>query len=242
MPYLNLNQGEPWAETLAVMHFPDDAAKRQAYLAKLWSGFYPAYEEAGAGELVPRSVFLSVMAAVAADVDRDEIADRRYKGLAAGEQLKVLFALAQTEPKRASWNAAARLAEWNSGKSRAYLYDARREFLPVIHLWAAFILRDQRFYGDESRGYTAIDDLHTFIAEAMALLQWGMHFKLPRKKAEPTLALQTVDYWTPPRDWSPPISRPEWPRDGRVRSVSLGEDWVRRIRSRPVRRSRNKPV
>ena len=61
MPYLNLARGEPWAETWAVMHFPDDAAKRQAYRAKLWSGFYPAYEEAGAGELMPRSVLLSVM-------------------------------------------------------------------------------------------------------------------------------------------------------------------------------------
>jgi hypothetical protein len=240
MPYLNLTRGEPWAETWAVMHFPDDAAKRQAYLAKLWSGFYPAYEEAGAGELVPRSVFLSMMkAAAATDIDRDEIADRRYKGLAAGEQLKVLFALAQTEPKRASWNAAARLAEWNIRKSRAYLYEARSVLLPVIHLWAAFILRDQRFYKDESCGYRAIDDLHTFIAEAMALLQWGMHFKLSRKKAEPTLALQTVDYWTPPRDWSPPIPRPKWPRDGWLRSVTLEEKWVRRTRSKPVRK---KPV
>src|SRR5262249_32044855 len=107
MPYLNLNQGEPWAETLAVMHFPDDAAKRQAYLAKLWSGFYPAYEEAGAGELVPRSVFLSVMAAVAADVDRDEIADRRDKGLGARGQVKGLVAVGPTRPEPTSWDCAA---------------------------------------------------------------------------------------------------------------------------------------
>jgi hypothetical protein len=240
MPYLNLARGEPWAETWAVMHFPDDAAKRQAYCAKLWSGFYPAYEEAGAGELMPRSVLLSVMkAAAATDVYRDEIADRRYKGLAAGEQLKVVFALAQTEPELAAWNAAARLVEWNTGKSRAYLYDARSVFLPVIHLWAAFILRDQRFCGDESRGYTAVDDLHTFIAEAMALLQWGMQFKLPRKKAKPTLTRQTVDFWTPPPEWSPPIPRPEWPRDGWLRGTNLGQDWVQRIRSKPVRK---KPV
>ena len=240
MPYLNLTRGEPWAETWAVMHFPDDAAKRQAYLAKHWSRFYPAYEEAGAGELVPRSVLLSVMkAAAATDVDRDEIADRRCKGLAAGEQLKVLFALAQTEPKQASWNAAARLVEWNSRKSRSYLYDARSVFLPVIHLWAAFVLRDQRFCGDESRGYTAVHDLHTFIAEAMALLQWGMQFKLPRKKATPTVTRQTVDFWTPPPEWSPPIPRPEWPRDGWLRGTSLGQDWAQRTRSKPVRK---KPV
>jgi len=237
MPYLNLARGEPWAETWAVMHFPDDAAKRRAYLAKHWSGFYPACEEAGAGELVPRSVLLSVMKAVAAtDIDRDEIADRRYKGLAAGEQLKARFTIAQTEPKQASWNAAARVVEWQTRKNRSYLYDARSVFLPVLHLWAAFILRDQRFYEDQSCGYRAIDDLHVFIAEAMALLQWSLHFKLPRKKARPTLTLQTVDFWTPPPDWSPPISRPEWPRDGRLRGATLGEDWMRRIRSKPPRR------
>jgi hypothetical protein len=177
------------------MHFPDDAAKREVFIAKLWSGFYPIYEKTGAGKPMPRSVLLSVMqTAVAIPLLGDELADRHYKGLVAGEQLRWLFALAQTEPKKlAAWNTAARLVEWQSGKSRAYLYDARRVFLPVIHLWAAFILRDRRFYGDEPRGYTAIDDLHTFIAEAMALLQWGMQFRLPRKTAEPPLNRQTVD-------------------------------------------------
>jgi hypothetical protein len=241
MPYMNLARGEPWAETWGVMHFPEDEAKRRAFVAALWSGFYPIYERTEAGELVPRSVLLSIMeAAEATPVERAEIADRRYKGLAAGEQLKVLFAIAQTEPKFAAWNTAARLVEWQTGKSRSYLYEARSVFLPVIHLWATFILRDQRFYGDESRGYSAIDDLHTFITEAMALLQWSMDFKLPRKKAKPTLTLQTADFWTPSPDWSPPISRPEWPRDGRLQSgVSLGEDWMRRTRSEPPRK---KPV
>jgi hypothetical protein len=240
MPYLNLTRGEPWAETWAVMHFPEDEARRRTYIAKLWSGFTPIYEKTGAGKPMPRSVLLSVMeAAVAIPLQRDELADRHYKGLAAGEQLRLLFALAQTEPKRASWNAAARLVEWQTQKSRAYLYEARGLFLPVIHLWAAFILRDQRFYGDESRGYTAIDDLHTFIAEAMALLQWGTRFKLAREKAEPPLNHQTVDFWTPPSDWSPPTPRSGWPRDGRLRPVTLEEKWVQRTRSKPVR---TKPV
>ena len=49
------------------------------------------------------------------------------------------------------------------------MYDGRA-FLPVIHLWAAFILRDQRCHADEACGYRAIDDLYMFISEAMALL------------------------------------------------------------------------
>ena len=239
MPYVNLAHGEPWAETWGVMHFPEDEAKRRAYVARLWSGFYPIYEKAGAGEGVPRSVLLSVMeAAVATPVERDEIVDRHVKGLAAGHQLRVLFAIAQTEPKRASWNAAARLVEWQTEKSRAYLYSARSVFMPVIHLWGAFILRDQRFYTNASCQYSAIDDLGIFISEAMALLQWGTLFKLGRQKAEPTLQRQTVDFWTPPPHWSPPIPRPEWPRDGRLPGVSLEQGWIRRTRSMPIRRRR----
>jgi hypothetical protein len=240
MPYLNLAGGEPWAETWGVMLFPDDEAKRRAFIAGLWLGFYPIYEKAGAGEPVSRSVLLSVMEAAAATaVERDEIADRRYKGLAAGDQLRVLFAVAHTEAKRASWNSATRLVEWQTGKSRAYLYQARRVFLPVIHLWAAYILRDQRCQADESRDYRPIDDVQIFIAEAMALLQWGTQFKLARGKAAPTLDRQKVDFWTPSPDWSPPTARPEWPRDGRLPAVRVREDWVRRLRGRPPRK---KPV
>src|SRR5262249_12725141 len=147
MPYLKLVQGEPWAETWGVMHFPDDEAKRRAFIGKLWSGFYPIYETTGAGPPLPRSVLLSIMeAAVSAAVERAEIKDRWCRGMAAGEQLKVLFVIAQTEPERASWNAGTRLVEWQTRKSRAYLYEARRKFLPVIHLWTAFILRDQEFH------------------------------------------------------------------------------------------------
>jgi hypothetical protein len=91
---------------------------------------------------MPRPVLLSVMEAAAAKaIAPDEITSRRYKGLAAGEQLKVVIALAKTDPKRASWKTATQLVEQQTNKSRAYLYDARRAFLPVIHLWAAFILR-----------------------------------------------------------------------------------------------------
>ena len=187
-----------------------------------------------------RSVLLSVMETAATmAIPPDEIATRQDKGLAAGEQLKVLFALAQTEPKCASWNAVTQLVKRQTEKSRSYLYDPRRAFLPVIHLWAAFILRDQRCHADAARGYRAIDDLYMFISDAMALLQWSTEFRLCRKKAEPTLNRQTVTFWTPPPEWSPPLPRPGWPRDGRLRGICLEEGWVRRTRSKPIRK---KPV
>jgi hypothetical protein len=242
MPYLNLAGGEPWAETWGVMHFPEDQAKRRSFIANQWLGFYPLYERNEAGEPVPRSVLLSVMEAAASTaVEPDEIAERRYKGLAAGDQLRVLFAIAQTDPKRASWNAATRLVEWQTQRSRAYLYQVRCSFLPVIHLWAAFILRDQRFHANEFRGYRAIDDLNVFITEAMALLQWATTFTVRRKKAQPPLSRQHVDFWTPAPDWSPPIARPEWPRDGRLQAVALGADWMRRTRARPPRKKLSNP-
>src|SRR5215469_12929511 len=119
MPYLNLVRGEPWAETWGVMLFPDDEAARRGFIATLWLGFYPKYEKSGSGEPMPRSVLLSVMEAAAAmTIEPDEIATLRYKGLAAGEQLKVVFTLAQTEPKRASWKAATRIVERQTKKSR----------------------------------------------------------------------------------------------------------------------------
>jgi hypothetical protein len=61
-------------------------------------GFYPTYEEANLGEPVPRSVLLSIMkAAAAADpIDQAEIKARHYEGMIAGEQLKVLAAIAQS--------------------------------------------------------------------------------------------------------------------------------------------------
>jgi hypothetical protein len=50
MPYLNLTRGEPWAETWAVMHFPDDAAKREVFIAKTLVRVYPDLREDGGGK------------------------------------------------------------------------------------------------------------------------------------------------------------------------------------------------
>jgi hypothetical protein len=84
------------------MLFPEDELKRRAYVARRWMGFYPTYEEANLGEPVPRSVLLSIMkAAAAADpIDQAELKARDYEGMIAGEQLKVLAAIAQSQSKR----------------------------------------------------------------------------------------------------------------------------------------------
>jgi hypothetical protein len=98
------------------MLFPDDERQRQAYVARLWERFYPVYEEAKLGEPVGRSVLLSIMrtAAAVASIDKAEIGTRYWEGMLAGEQLKVLAAIAranQTAPPgtpRRSWSQADR--------------------------------------------------------------------------------------------------------------------------------------
>ena len=101
MRYLTITAGEPWAETWGVMLFPEDQLKRRAYIARLWAGFYPIDEEANLGESVPRPVLLSIMKAAAVDcIDKAEIYARYYDGMVSGEQLKVLIAIAQSQPAR----------------------------------------------------------------------------------------------------------------------------------------------
>ena len=239
MRYLSITAGEPWAETWGVMLFPEDEHKRRAYIARLWAGFYPTYEETNLGEPVPRSVLLSIMKATttADPIDKAEIRTRYYDGMSAGEQLKVLIAIAQSQPKRASWSNASKLVERQTGRSRAFLYRARSRFLPVIHLWAAYILRGQQFQGDDARGYTALDDVQVFVTEAMALLQWATAFKLDRMEAQPTLDRSKVDFWVAPPDWLSPTPKAQWPRDGRVRVPTLPAEWLRRVGTKPVRHS-----
>jgi hypothetical protein len=119
MPFLKLTAGEPWAETWGVMLFPDDEPKRRAYIARLWAGFYPIFEAAKIGEPVPRSVLLSIMRETAATpIDQGELRARYYRGMAAGEQLRVLAAIAQSQPEHASWNATTRLVEQQTGGCR----------------------------------------------------------------------------------------------------------------------------
>jgi len=239
VPYLNIRTDEPAVEIWAVILFPDDERRRQAYVARLWERFYPVYEEAKLGEPVGRSVLLSIMRTAAAvdSIAKAEIGTRYWEGMLAGEQLKVLSAIAQSQPSRASWNAASKLVAGQTGSSRAVLYRARGKFLPVVHLWAAYILRGQQFAGDAARGYTALDDIGVFVTEAMALLQWGTSFKLDRKGAGPILDRGTVDFWVPPPDWSPPAFKAGWPRDGRLGVPTLPEVWLRRVGTKPMKYS-----
>jgi hypothetical protein len=235
MPYLDLLGADPAGETWGVMLFPEDETKRRAFVAHHRLKICAAYQKGTAGPLLPRWFVNSVIDEAATGcIERAELHDRWFKGLVAGELLKSLFAIANTEPKHASWSGATRLVQ-RGGWSKAYLYQARALFLSVIHLWAVFVWRGLH-EADESRGYRAIDDLHMFIAEAMAMLQWGTRFTPDRKKAAPFLNREEVAFWTPPPVWDPPMPAPGWPRDGRLPDARLHPDWIRRVRSAPPKR------
>lgn len=237
MPYLDLSGADPAGETWGAMLFPQEETRRRAFLAHHRLKICSEYRKGNVGPVLPRPfVDFVIDEAATGCIEPAELRDRWFKGLVAGELLKNLFAIVHTQPKHASWRGATRLVEWG-GFSKAYLYKVRAAFLPVIHLWAAYVLRNLQLEADESRGYRAIDDLHVFIAEAMALLQWGTQFTLDRKKAAPILNREEVVFWTPPPEWDPPTPAPGWPRDGRLPDVRLHPDWIRRVRSAPPRRS-----
>ena len=232
MPILNLAAVEPFSETWSAMIFPRDSGKRRAYVARVRRGFYPRAYDGGLRPLSEEELVGWMKDENATPVDCGEIDDRRKKGLLAGDLLKVLFAIAADDPKRATWNTAARLLEHVTGASRALIYQARRDFLPAIHLWAAWQLRDRQIHSDASAAYSAADDVEVFLAEAMAMLQWATTFSPERAKARTVLRRDECDFWTPPPQWNPPIAAANWPRDGRLGAVGLPADLRQRIHKR----------
>jgi hypothetical protein len=244
MPMLNLSGGEPFAETFGVMLFPDDETKRRAWIARHWAGFYPRYETQDGTNPIPRTLLLEVMAEVAAGRVQDaEVRQRSQQGQTVGEWLKVVAAIAHTNPARASWNEAAKLLLWNNVGSRSALYAAGKKFRSVSHLWAAWILRGQKFYESPSVGYTLASDLGIYLTEAMALLEWAMEFRLPRQKAEPLISTADAPWtvppgWRVPADWMPTTPRTQWPRDGRVPGFSLPPEWQNRLGKQKPKSSR----
>jgi hypothetical protein len=255
VPYLPVCGGALGDEILGVMLFPlrEDEPKRRAYIARRWCGFYPRYVEAKAGPLVPSSVHLSVMEAVAAaPLDKAEIEAREQQGIIAGELLKMIYMIARTNPKLATWRRAIKLISWHieevnapkTPKSRASLLVARDRFFSVAHLWAAWCLRDRKFYCDPEAGYSFADDFQVFLAEAMALAQWATTFTPDRAKATTIIRPDKVDLWRVPPEWSPPSHREGWPRDGRVWVPLLPDIWMHRTNAAsPAQRRRvRKPV
>jgi hypothetical protein len=238
MPTIAVDTYQPWPELWGVMLFPDDQAKRRALAAVLGQGIYVKYRKAGFPRL-PESTILSAMSAVSgAPLSQEECGRRQYFGELTGETLKLIASIAEVDPRRANWNTAKKLIGWHAGavdaahgKGRSSITKHLQLFKPVAHLWAAWSWRGGRYYEDPSNGYTALDDFHVFLTEAMALLNWARRFRHDRSGAKPVIGPEVAS-WIVPLTWEPPAAKPGWPRDGRLPAVALTAEWRARLNKR----------
>jgi hypothetical protein len=129
MPMLPLDHPEPLAATLGVMLFPglEEQAMARAFSARWVAsvlGAYPETRNRLSAELLERLLIDSGR-------PMEDINRRRWEGLAAGELLKAIYALARTAPDLASLENAIRLYEISVGRSpgcRTNLLAAKKHF------------------------------------------------------------------------------------------------------------------
>jgi hypothetical protein len=231
---------EPFLATLGVMLYPatdeHDPPKARAFAAQWLAKPLSRYHAAG------HRLDYEHLARIAADSDESlsDLDERIWGGTATGELFKVLFALSHTDATLTSWNNAARIAELtaarvNASGSRSAQWKARRQFLSVAHLWAAWSIREGRFEARPELGYHAHDDFQSFLTEAEILRRWGQTWRPPRKGSKPLLP---PDVWQVPENWQPPIRQPGWPETGKLPVLTLPEGLLATLRpaGRPRRR------
>ena len=232
MPILPLDHPEPFAATLGVMLYPgedeEDRKRARAFAARYLAEPLRLFHEAGG------SLTYEQLARIASDAGArlDDLDDRWWSGTATGEIFKVFFALAQTDPSLASWANATRIAERIAARhgvpgARSALYEGRRRYGSVAHLWAARTIRGSQFQQDLSVGYGAWHDFQFFLAEAEYLRQWGRAWRPPRPNSKPPLPPNT---WRVPDGWAPPEHQPNWPQSGGMPDLILPDDMLRGLR------------
>ena len=94
MPVLPVDYPEPLAAVLGTMLYPNEgeAAQRRAFAAHSLAEPIRRFEAAGGARL-------------------DDLDQRWWGGTVMGELFKILFALANHNPERASWEYSARIVE-----------------------------------------------------------------------------------------------------------------------------------
>ena len=119
MPVLPIDYPDAFAATLGVMLYPgisgDDPSKARAFAAQ--------FSAKAVDELLKRGGIVSGddLARLLIDAGHplDDIPRRWWAGLATGQTLKSFIALANADPKLASWNNASRTVEKVLRQSRA---------------------------------------------------------------------------------------------------------------------------
>jgi len=218
MPFLPLDHPEPFAATLGVMLYPGtsevDQCKARTFAAR-WLG-EPLRRFHGAGHTLPYDSLAWI--AQEAGASLTGLDDPWWAATAVGELLKTLSILARNNPRVASWNNAIRLFELVSTRDRtkgsqSELWDAKRCFLSVAHLWGAWCIREGRFGGRADVGYDECDDFQFFLAEAEQLREFGQTWRPPGAQRSPFLPSEV---WRVPEHWAPPIPRADLAADGKI--------------------------
>jgi hypothetical protein len=223
MPILPLDHPEPFAATLGVMLYPgtdnDDPLKACAF-ASQWLAT-PIQRCEAAGHKISRDDLLRI--AMDAGQPLKDLDERWWDGTATGELFKTLCALFNTDPALTTWNNAIKIAELVAARagtsgSRSLLWEARRRFLSVAHLWAAWTIREAIFDPRPGLGYA---DFQSFLAEAEILRDFGQTWRSARANSKPLLPL---DIWKVPENWKPAIHHPEIP------FLTLPEDLLSKLK------------
>jgi hypothetical protein len=205
MPVLPLDYPEPFAATLGVMLYPGmneaDPPKARAFAAQVLAEPIRRFHEAGG------ILSYDALARITVDAGQrlTDLDERWWGGSATGEVFWILFLLANLHSELASWNNAIKYAELvAAGRkergSRTDLWQARRRFLTVAHLWGAWSIRERRIVDAA--------DFQSFLTQAEDLRSWGQMWRSPRAKSEPLLQ---QDCWRAPDDWEAPKPWPDWP-------------------------------
>ena len=170
MPFPPLDHSEPFSATLGVMLYPArdeaDAPKARAYAAQYLASAFTSFREAGG--IPPYEVLAPIL--MDAGQPLADLKERWRGGRATGEAFKIFFALFNTDPKLASWNNAIKVAELIAKRfkvkgARTDLWDAKRRFLTVAHLWGAWSIREGQFVQHPEVAYDGRADFQSFLVE-----------------------------------------------------------------------------
>ncbi len=228
MPTLPVFHGEPVASLWAIMRFPNDLEKADAFAA--WHiaaglGAIPDDPTIGREELRDIARGAARFAPWYQEVRQNEIA-----GGAVGAVVTALAALLVGDPGLASWNHAIEITSANAASaalgnapiaiSEPTLRGYMREFAAVLHLWGAWRIRGSHWCADAAVGYSALDDYQMFLCEAEAILEELLRWDGQKPEKSRSGYLKANFFQVDP-DWRPPRRRPGWPLTGVVPAIAL---------------------
>lgn len=232
VPTLPIDHPDPFAATLATIHYP--AAAEQAQRQTLIDCLMPliAVHRQSSQTIVFDQLMGHATRIVGGDLA--DLGERVFEVTAVGEVAKTLLVLSWRQGRAASWANAYAIASRHAGPivkrraSIAYLKMQCGRFKTVAHLCAALCLRELKFEPEPLVGYGLDEDFHSFLAEAEWVRYWGLYWNRPTPKASPPFA--GTDMWEPPAFWRPLPRKTGWPLTGGMADLGLDPSMTGRLK------------